>query len=84
MLTMDFYIDEKNKELGRARFSQVGEGASAGGGRGGGGRRGARARGVGEAWGRAPLAALRPSLALAPSPPWLSLARPSSLSFSSM
>ena len=28
---MDFYIDEKDKELGRARLSQVGEGASAGG-----------------------------------------------------
>ena len=33
---MDFYIDEKDKELGRARLSQVGEGASA---RGGGARR---------------------------------------------
>ena len=31
---MDLYIDEKDKELGRARLSQVGEGASAGGGRG--------------------------------------------------
>ena len=39
-MTMDLYIDEKDKELGRARLSQVGEGASA---RGGGGRRGARA-----------------------------------------
>ena len=32
---MDFYIDEKDKELGRARLSQVGEGASAGGAAGG-------------------------------------------------
>ena len=30
-MTMDLYIDEKDKELGRARLSQVGEGASAGG-----------------------------------------------------
>ena len=29
-MTLDFYIDEKDKELGRARLSQVGEGASAG------------------------------------------------------
>ena len=29
---MDHYIDEKDKELGRARLSQGGEGASAGGG----------------------------------------------------
>ena len=28
---MDLYIDEKDKELGRARLSQGGEGASAGG-----------------------------------------------------
>ena len=27
-MTMDRYIDEKDKELGRARLSQVGEGAS--------------------------------------------------------
>ena len=39
---MDLYIDEKDKELGRARLSQGGEGASAGGGRRGGGRRRAR------------------------------------------
>ena len=32
---MDFYIDEKDKELGRARLSQGGEGASAGGEGGG-------------------------------------------------
>ena len=41
-MTMDLYIDEKDKELGRARLSQVGEGASARGGTGeDGGRRGA-------------------------------------------
>ena len=28
-MTMDLYIDEKDKELGRARLSQGGEGASA-------------------------------------------------------
>ena len=44
---MDLYIDEKDKELGRARLSQVGEGASAGGGRGGGGGRGAAGGGPG-------------------------------------
>ena len=31
-MTMDHYIDEKDKELGRARLSQGGEGASAAGG----------------------------------------------------
>ena len=35
---MDLYIDEKDKELGRARLSQVGEGASAWGGTGGDGK----------------------------------------------
>ena len=40
-MTMDHYIDEKDKELGRARLSQGGEGASARGEAGGGGRRGA-------------------------------------------
>ena len=69
---MDLYIDEKDKELGRARLSQVGEGASARGGRE---RRGA-AGGARGGWGARG--------ALAPSPTWLSLARPSSLSFSSM
>ena len=33
-MTMDHYIDEKDKELGRARLSQGGEGASAEGARG--------------------------------------------------
>ena len=36
-MTMDLYIDEKDKELGQARLSQVGEGGSAGGRGGGGG-----------------------------------------------
>ena len=40
-MTMDHYIDEKDKELGRARLSQGGEGASAkGGGEGAGGGEG--------------------------------------------
>ena len=45
-MTMDLYIDEKDKELGRARLSQGGEGASDGerGGEAAGG--GGRARGV--------------------------------------
>ena len=73
---MDFYIDEKDKELGRARLSQGGEGASAGGGQGGGGRRGARARGLGAWGGRAPLLPT-PRPALAPSPPWLTEQRAS-------
>ena len=52
-MTMDLYIDEKDKELGRARLSQVCEGASARGGGGGVGEvpRGARA-GELRAWGR--------------------------------
>ena len=69
-MTMDLYIDEKDKELGRARLSQGGEGANAAG-RGRGAAAGARGGAGGLGGG-------------APSPPRLSLTRPSSLSFSSM
>ena len=67
-MIMDLYIDEKDKELGRARLSQGGEGTSAAGGAGRAGGGGGRARGGWELGGaRAP----RP-----PRPPWRWRLRP--------